>query len=101
MILGDFQIFDIFRVCNIFDYLGALSSAIYGLVMVTILAFFIFGSVTIIKKAKIISDRKVQDGLYKYKVSDKLKKLYDLETQQNSEKEDMEDFIEEHKMKKF
>ena len=90
-----------FNVCNIFDYLGALSSAVYGLVMIAIAMFFIFGSVTIVRKAKIISDRKVQEEVDKYEISDKLKKLKKLDMEQHDKKEDTEDFIEEHKMKKF
>ena len=80
-----------FNVCNIFDYLGALSSAVYGLVMIAIAMFFIFGSVTIVRKAKIISDRKVQEEVDKYEISDKLKKLKKLDMEQHDKKEETED----------
>lgn len=53
------------------------------------------------RKAKIISDRKVQEEVDKYEISDKLKKLKKLDMEQHDKKEETEDFIEEHKMKKF
>lgn len=124
MILFDFQIFDIFQVCNIFDYLGALSSAVYGLIMISIAMFFIFGSVTIVKKAKMVSDRKIQEEEDKYEISDKLRKLQkldieryekeryekemdkeryekEIDTEYSKKKTDIEDSVDEYRMKKF
>lgn len=96
-----FREFGILQVCNIFDYLGALSSAFYGLIMVSIAVFFIFGSVTIVKKAKIRSDRKVQEEADRYEISDKLKRLQKLDMEQCNKKEDIEDSTEDYKMRKF